>query len=319
MTVKFYDKQKAHTQFWTKYERPPLEEYWDYIVDRRDSLVPQDIRARKGSFYTPRIWVELSQKYLADVFGKDWQDEYYIWDCAAGTGNLLAGLTNKYNIWASTIDKADVDVMHDRIENGANLLHDHCFQFDFLNDDFSKLPQGLQDIINDPKQREKLIVYINPPYAETHNKKNPSDAKIDILRTKIQSKYENVIGAAGNELFAQFLVRIYFEIPNCFVAEFSKLKMLLAPNFKKLRKSFLAKLEKCFVIPAYTFDNVKGNFPIGFKIWNTTIKEHFDSIISDVYNEKNEKVESKIYADGPDCKYINSWYKKNVSKDNLVL
>ncbi|MDR2839684.1 MAG: hypothetical protein LBV75_00235, partial [Paludibacter sp.] len=147
--AEFSDSQKAHTQFWNKYERPPREEYWDYIVNRRDLLVPQDVRERKGSFFTPQIWVELSQRYIADVLGKDWQDEYYVWDCAAGTGNLLAGLTNKYNIWASTLDKQDVDVMRDRIKNGANMLDDHVFQFDFLNDDFSKLPQGLQNIIND--------------------------------------------------------------------------------------------------------------------------------------------------------------------------
>jgi len=82
--IGFSDNQKAHTQFWAKYERPPLEDYWDYIVDHRHLLVPQDIRERKGSFYTPRIWVELSQKYLADVLGEDWQDEYYVWDCCAG-------------------------------------------------------------------------------------------------------------------------------------------------------------------------------------------------------------------------------------------
>jgi uncharacterized protein (DUF3820 family) len=91
----FSDNQKAYSQFWAKYKRPPLREYWDYIVKRQDLLVPQDVRERKGSFYTPRIWVELSQKYLADVFGEDWQEEYYVWDCAAGTGILLAGLTNK--------------------------------------------------------------------------------------------------------------------------------------------------------------------------------------------------------------------------------
>jgi hypothetical protein len=46
----FTDKQVAHTQFWNKYDRPPKEEYWDYIVERRDLLVPQDVRERKGSF-----------------------------------------------------------------------------------------------------------------------------------------------------------------------------------------------------------------------------------------------------------------------------
>ena len=54
---------------------------------RRDLLVPQDVRERKGSFFTPKIWVEKSQQYLADVLGENWQDEYYIWDCCAGTGN----------------------------------------------------------------------------------------------------------------------------------------------------------------------------------------------------------------------------------------
>jgi hypothetical protein len=114
--VEFTDKQKAHTQFWNKYERPPKKEYWHYIVERRDLLVPQDVRERKGSYFTPQQWVELSQKYIAEVLGEDWQDEYYVWDCAAGTGNLLTGLTNKYNIWASTLDTADVEVMHDRID-----------------------------------------------------------------------------------------------------------------------------------------------------------------------------------------------------------
>ena len=100
-------------------------------------------REIKGAFFTPRIWAELSQKYLADVFGKDWQDEYYIWDCAAGTRNLLVGMTNKYNVWASTIDKTDVEIMHNR---GLNLLENHCFQFDFLNDDFEKLPSQLKKL-----------------------------------------------------------------------------------------------------------------------------------------------------------------------------
>ena len=93
-SVHFKDDQIAHTQFWNKYTRPPREEFWDYIIDRRDLLVEQDIRERKGAFYTPLKWVELSQQYMADYFGENYQDEYYIWDCAAGTGNLLNGLTD---------------------------------------------------------------------------------------------------------------------------------------------------------------------------------------------------------------------------------
>ncbi len=125
--VAFNDGQSAHRRFWSIYDRPQRKEFWNYVVERRDLLVPQDVRERKGSFFTPQKWVELSQRYLEDVLGENWQDEYYLWDCCAGTGNLLNGLTNKYNIWASTLDKADVDVMKDRIKNGANLLESHVF------------------------------------------------------------------------------------------------------------------------------------------------------------------------------------------------
>ena len=67
----FKDNQKAHHKFWNIYERPPKEEYWDFIVSRRDLLIPQDIRERKGSFFTPAIWVEKSQQYLADALGEN--------------------------------------------------------------------------------------------------------------------------------------------------------------------------------------------------------------------------------------------------------
>ncbi len=178
-------------------------------LKRRDLLVPQDIRERKGSFFTPKIWVDLSQKYLADVLGESWQDEYYVWDCAAGTGNLLNGLTNKYHIWASTLDQQDVDVMKDRIKNGVNLLESHVFQFDFLNDEFTKLPQPLQDIINDPEKRQKLVIYINPPYAEAGNARMRSGEqnKNDVSNTtQIWERYKSLLGLGIRELFTQFII-----------------------------------------------------------------------------------------------------------------
>ena len=156
----------AYAAFWRRYKRPPKREYWDFIVSRLDLLVPQDVRERKGSFFTPAIWVEKSQQYLAAVLGENWQDEHYVWDCAGGTGNLEVGLTNKYRVWVSTLDQQDVDVIHERINNGANLLDSHVFRFDFLNDSFDKLPEDLRDVINDPEKRKRLVIYINPPYAE---------------------------------------------------------------------------------------------------------------------------------------------------------
>ena len=315
-TINIRNKE-TYQQFWKRYKRPPIKEFQEYIIERRDLLVPQDIRERKGAFFTPRIWVELSQKYLTDYLGENWQEEYYVWDCAAGTGNLLAGLTNKYNIWASTLDQADVKVMHERIEHGANLLENHVFQFDFLNDDFTKLPQNLQEILNDKNKRKKLIIYINPPYAEVSSK--AEKGKVGVNQTKTHTKYSSILGTAGRELFAQFLIRIYSEFNGIILAEFSKLKILQGSAFLSLKDHFQAKLEKIFLAPADTFDNVKGQFPIGFKIWNTNKKEIFENVVADIYDKNANFIGTKeIYALNK-SQYINKFisiYK--TTKENSI-
>ena len=307
----FYDNQKAHKEFWKRYHRPPKTEYWDYIINRRDLLVPQDIRERKGSFFTPQIWVEKSQDYIAEVLGESWQDEYYIWDLAAGTGNLLAGLVNKYNIFASTIDQADVDIMIERVDNGANLLKSHIFKFDFLNDDFSKLPKELKNIIDE--KPEKLVIYINPPYAEAASATQVTrtgDNKEAVARgNKISEDYKDILGKANNEIFAQFFIRIYKEIPNCIFSSFSTLKYINSANFIQFRKYFKAKFLKGFIVPANTFDNVQGKFPIGFLIWDTSKKETIKNIKVNIYDAKNIFIGDKnFYSEHKTNKKINDWY-----------
>jgi hypothetical protein len=307
--IEIKDKNK-YEQFWKKYRREPLQEFQQYIIDRRDLLIPQDVRERKGAFFTPQIWVELSQKYLAEVLGEHWQEEYYVWDCAAGTGNLLVGLTNKYNVWASTLDQADVNVMHERINNGANLLHDHVFQFDFLNDDFSKLPQGLQNIINDPEKRKKLVVYINPPYAEATSATTVTGTganKSGVATIHAVSQYYNgIIGNASNEIFALFMARINEKLSGSILGQFSKLKFVNGSNFRKFKTYFRAKFLKGFVVPANTYDNVKGSFPIGFTLWYLNSKEEINTIYCDVFDSESNYLGSKgFYGNLPDS--INKW------------
>ena len=321
--IRIKDKE-TYQNFWKLYKRPPQSDYHDYIIERRELLVDQDVRERKGAFFTPRQWVALSQQYLTDYLGENWQDEYYVWDCAAGTGNLLAGLTNKYHIFASTLDQADVNVMHERIQHGANLLDNHIFQFDFLNDEFipqregGKLPDTLFDIISNEEKRKKLVIYINPPYAEGDNVRGIGRKNIHI--SKIHSKYQNIMGKASSEMFAQFFTRIYTEIPNCKLAEFSTLKILQAPNFSDFRNFYRAKLEKIFLVPANTFDNVSGEFPIAFFIWDTNEKEVFKEVITDVYDKKGNFLGVKLLPSYDDKKYISDWLgekSKDISNNNI--
>ena len=321
-TINIKDKD-IYSQFWKLYKRPPLKEFQDYIIERRDLLTPQDIRERKGAFFTPRIWVELSQKYLTDYLGENWQDDYTIWDCAAGTGNLLAGLTNKYNIYASTLDQADVNVMHERIEHGANLLKNHVFQFDFLNDDFTKLPQSLQDIINDEEKRKKLIVYINPPYAEHGNRTTFSgdgDHKASVATTSnVYNKFNKIVGTATRELFAQFFLRIHDDIQDCILASFSTLKHINSQNFLKFRHYFKGYYAKGFICEANTFDNVKGKFPIGFLIWNLSKKNEINQVETDIINENGEFMGVKSFYSFGAKDFISSWLRKFYDKNNSVI
>ena len=318
--AQFKDEMRKHTAFWNKYDRPPKREYWDYIVDRRDLLVPQDVRERKGSYFTPQTWAELSKQYLAAEFGEDWQDEYYVWDCCAGTGNLLVGLTNPRNIWASTLDKADVDAMHELVRNGLNLLDHHIFQFDFLNDDFSKLPKELLDIINDREKSRRLIVYINPPYAEASNARQRTgtgeNRAMLAKETAMYAKYVDRIKTAARELFAQFFIRVHHEIRGSKLAEFSTLKILQASNFSDFRNVFRADLRRMFIVPAATFDNVKGKFPIGFMVWDLDGTDKFTETVTDMYNADGSFFGQKKLVSYDNDRLVIEWLRQFYDKQS---
>ncbi|EGN5706799.1 hypothetical protein JNP98_000293 [Campylobacter upsaliensis] len=349
-TAEFNDKQKAHKEFWNLYERPPKEEYWNYIIDRRDLLVPSDIRERKGAFFTPQIWVGKAQNYLAKALGENYQSEYYIWDLAAGTGNLLANLTESHRLYASTLDKADVEIMQElSSKNALHLLPKHIFQFDFLNDEFfdticekhqkeglnfadekcekcqkSKVPNSLQEILKDEAKRKKLIIFINPPYAETAtkrvNEKNRKN-KVGVSFTETRLDYSNEIGIATKELFAQFMIRIYKEINGCILAQFSTLKIVQGPNFAKFRNVFKANFLKGFIAPADTFDNVKGQFPIGFTIWDTGVYKKITKIKTQIFNEVGSMIGTKAFHSYTESTFITDWYRqyhtRKISDENL--
>ncbi|GAA9132793.1 hypothetical protein Taitung69_14540 [Helicobacter pylori] len=327
MEVGFTDGQQAHKEFWNIYERPPKVEFQAFILERRDLLVPSDVRERKGAFFTPRIWVEKSQEYLAKALGQDYQEDYIIWDCAGGTGNLLNGLTNKANCFLSTLDSNDVAIVKElAAANKLNLLENHVFQFDFLNDDFNKAPKSLQEILKDKEKRKKLIIYINPPYAEAGNKAKMSGTgkhKDLVARGNlICKKYKDDLNKANNELFAQFFMHIYKELNGCIMASFSMLKYLNSSNFKKFREVFKAKFLEGFMVPADSFDNVKGQFPIGFLVWDTATPplKPTNALNLEVFDSLGEFLGYKTFKPMimDRVKSINEWFKIYKDEQNYL-
>lgn len=307
----FTDGQKTHKEFWSEYERPPKEQYQNKILDKRHLLAPKNKKEYQGAFYTPRIWALKAKEYLEEALGKGFEKEYYIYDCAAGTGNLLEVFDEsaKNNIYASTLDESDVKIMLSKVKNSKKfpLFEKHIFQFDFLNDNFfdevdkkgkiikkSKMPRNLQEILQDEEKRKKLIIFINPPYAEAGNKSKINDIKQThkpqiATNNTIYKYYKNILGKASNELFAQFFIRIYKELSNCILASFATPKYLNSTNFITFRKEFKAKILGGFLCLSTTFDNNQGKFPISFIVWNTKQIETFSQCTLDVYTLQGKK------------------------------
>jgi hypothetical protein len=175
----------------------------------------------------------------------------------------------------------------------------------------------LQNIISDENKRKKLIVYINPPYAEVSSL--GKGGKAGVNQSSIHNKYISKLETAGRELYTQFIARIYYEIPSCVIANFSKLKTLQGSAFDGFRSFFHAKLEKLFVVPANSFDNVKGNFPIGFQIWNTSKEQKFKKIAADVFSDDGNFIGKKYFYSYDKSQFINKWITsfKNNSEPNI--
>lgn len=261
---------EGYRQFWAIYHKPPKAEHRNYLLERRDSLIPLDERSFKGAFNTPLHVVDKAYDLLSETLGNNWQQKYIVWDMCCGVGNLEVKHSNHRNVFMSTLDQADVDVM----KASKTCVAATRFQYDYLNDDINdfgqidysltnKVPPALQQAIKDGK---KILVLINPPYAEATN---PEGNQLGVAKTKIAESAMTQYGKATNELFMQFIARIALEMPNATIAMFSKLKYLTAPTLDKFRDTWNAKFLDGFVVHSKAFDGLDGEFPIGFLVWAT--------------------------------------------------
>jgi hypothetical protein len=304
---------EGYRQFWMIYHKPPKAEYRNYLLERRDSLIPLDERSFKGAYYTPLKVVDKAYDLLHETLGKNWQRDYIVWDMCCGVGNLEVKHSNHRNIFMSTLDQADIDVM----KASKTCVAATRFQYDYLNDDITddgqidysltgKVPPALQQAI---KEGKKILVLINPPYAESGDTLG-SDAKSDVATTNFSLNMPDS-GFAKRELFTQFVARIAQEIPNATLAMFSTLKYVNAPNFEKFREQWSAKYQSGFVVHSQAFDGLKGDFPIGFLIWKTnnhvTGKIKITDISVEVLNKKAHSIGQKYFYNLPMKLSLNTW------------
>jgi hypothetical protein len=313
--------KEGYRRFWAIYHKPPKAEYRDYLLERRDSLIPLDERSFKGAYYTPLAVVDKAYDKLAETLGKNWQKDYIVWDMCCGVGNLEVKHSNPRNLYMSTLDQADIDVM----KATKTCVAAQRFQYDYLNDDISedgqidyrlsnKVPAGLRQAIADGK---KILVLINPPYAEAMNADNVSiaggknaESKLGVSKTRVAASMDKQ-GYAARELFVQFLVRIAQEIPTATVAIFSKLKYINAPNFEKFREAWNALYLGGFVVHSKAFDGLVGNFPIGFLVWATdqhsSKKQPITEITTEVLDKNSQAIGEKYFYNLPNDQLLSNW------------
>jgi hypothetical protein len=324
--------ERGYRNFWNIYHRPPEKEYRDYLLARRESLLPMDEQKFKGAFYTPLHIVDKAYDQLKATLGANWQKKYIVWDMCAGVGNLEAKHSNLRNVYMSTLDQEDVTIMR----SNPAFAGAEIFQYDYLNDDITdfgeidyevsgKVPQALRQAIADAREGKKgaksILVLINPPYAESGSgTAKGSENKIGVEKTRINGWMRELdLGFASKELFAQFLIRIRQELPRSKLAMFSTLKYVNAPNFELFRNVWKAKYLDGFIVHSHAFDGLKGNFPIGFLVWDQSIQAVIRNVTAIALDRTGALVAEKTFAARAKSSLLNAWISPPKAQGDLAL
>lgn len=313
-----------------------------------DQLIETGDRRNRGDYYTPKIWVDEAHKLIDNHLGKNWRDEYVVWDCAWGTGNL----TRDYDfsdLYCSTLFEGDLKI-------GKRYNRDSVkFQYDFLNDDVQtmmaietqlkmgngplakqmlmetklyKEAQGLVDSLFgwNGKQKKKLLFLINPPYKK-------AGAVVGVGGDSAKEVASNNAiagaGASGSQLYAQFLFRInYFaevlKIDTA-LALFCEIQLLNLNEHKDLINKLAnnnIKFLDGYMIKASNFADAKANWSIGFMLFNNEGNGENIVKVLDLDTKGNIAFikDKKIYNVDSDSE-AQKWWKENYKgkKDKNVI
>lgn len=243
----------------------------------------------EGEFYTPELFANFAHKIIEKHFGKNWYNEYYVWDPAWGIGNLTKSKKFKH-LYASTLHQSDIDA------SDANKEAEK-FQFDFLNDPTKSLfglhiPQGLYDALTNNKP---IIFLMNPPYAA------PNDFKDGFKDVSINTYTQSFMGDmkyAKQNLFSQFLYRIMmfknsYKLTNCNICVFSSSVFMSGSGYEKFRKSFLKSFHFIdgYLFNASYFDECSKRWGISLSVWKSGEGENKHEFKHHLIGVKNGKVE----------------------------
>lgn len=294
---------RVEAEKYTKAEKKQITAITDRLIEETD-------RRRKGDFYTPTIWVDEAHKLLSKNLGEDWREEYMVWDCAWGTGNLTRDYRFK-DLYCSTLEETDLQIGFEYNKNACK------FQYDFLNDDVedferihSYLIQANKLVDSNPemsiafinqanntlfntklyknapglidgllglngKPKKKLLFLINPPYATSGV--IGAGAKAGTSDTIIKDLMKDNKISGSDQLWIQFIYRIY-TIKKLFNADvkigaFTPSKILSLVKGKEVNSILINEFGyfEGYGICAANFADVKPNWGISFTLWGSGV------------------------------------------------
>ena len=227
------------------------------VVDR---IVEDVTRRKQGEFFTPAIWVDKAHEYIASVYGEDWKEKYVVWDPAWGTGNLTRDYKFK-ELYVSTLIQSDIDTANQMGYNPEAVK----FQYDFLNDDYEKLPQSLRKAIEGGRQ---IIVLMNPPYGTAGNNKRDGVQKVGVSKNIVGDRMnKDNMGFATRNPYLQFIYKFVKDFNNSNLCMFTPPTFISSESNKPLYDLIFNKMnfKKGFIMDAANFADVKS-WPLSFSI-----------------------------------------------------
>lgn len=286
---------------------PKEKEELTAVVDR---IVQDTVRRKQGEFFTPTIWVDKAHEYIASVFGDDWKEKYVVWDPAWGTGNLTRDYRFK-ELYCSTLNYSDIQTANQMGYNPEATK----FQYDFLNDPYEYLPEGLRHAIESGRE---IIVFMNPPYGRaTGIEGRFSNISVGATYTKVSESMKNMKVSGSDNFYTQFLFRST-EMNLVNICSFTPSNFQTGESFKSFRKYFYDKidLKSGFIFRASNFADVADDWSIQFSLFK---KGEFKGTKElDILDENDDynisKIGNKILVSTDNKKSLKDWVKNENGK-----
>jgi hypothetical protein len=252
--------QKEFATFFSHFQGEYSPAECERLVAICDRLIEDTRRRWTGAFFTPTHWVDEAHRMIERQLGADWKEQYVVWDCCWGTGNLTRDYRFK-ELYCSTL-------IPDELQLGQRYNPEAVkFQYDFLSEvGLDKLPKEAEGLKRAFAEGRKVLFLVNPPYgtANTSGTEEGKD-KAGIADTAVRKSMKSCCSA--RQLYAQFLYKMA-KLGGVIVT-FAPPLFLTGGSFKSFRKFWLSQF--CFsegiLFQASEFADVNGQWGIMFSVW----------------------------------------------------